>query len=369
MRFPLHALLVTGILAAQPPQMRRYQVRDPLPVPDVGGYRTLKADFHVHTVFSDGLVWPSLRVLEAWRDGLDVLALTDHGDGPSPNAAILKDDLTLSVQQAQAQADRHGILLIQGVEISPGPYHCNALFVTDPLAARGSDLLASLRRMKAQGAFVFWNHPDEQKEWPAEIDAAHREGLLDGVEIVNEETTYPNMFPFIVGKKLTMLANSDIHLPAPPRSESYQRAMTLVFVRTVDLAGVREALFAGRTVAWLGNEFWGPEELLRGLWEGAIRIEHKEWAFPLKRWGPRVPIVNNSAIPFKFQVRRAPEWFHGGAAEIPGRRVLSHSMSLKPGAPAGVHPVELELEITNMHIAPGRNLTVKVPFLVRVTND
>jgi hypothetical protein len=27
-------------------------------LPDIPGYQTLKADFHVHTDFSDGSVWP-----------------------------------------------------------------------------------------------------------------------------------------------------------------------------------------------------------------------------------------------------------------------------------------------------------------------
>lgn len=31
------------------------QVRNEIRVPDPEGYRTLKCDFHIHTVFSDGL--------------------------------------------------------------------------------------------------------------------------------------------------------------------------------------------------------------------------------------------------------------------------------------------------------------------------
>jgi len=42
-------LLVLAALAAA-------QVRDPLPVPDLPGYKTLKCDVHMHTVFSDGQV-------------------------------------------------------------------------------------------------------------------------------------------------------------------------------------------------------------------------------------------------------------------------------------------------------------------------
>ena len=47
-------------------------------IPDIPGYQTLICDFHMHTVFSDGRVWPTVRVDEAWREGLDAIAITDH---------------------------------------------------------------------------------------------------------------------------------------------------------------------------------------------------------------------------------------------------------------------------------------------------
>jgi len=53
-------------------------VRKEIRIPDIAGYRTLKCDFHMHTVFSDGNVWPTVRVDEAWREGLDAIAITDH---------------------------------------------------------------------------------------------------------------------------------------------------------------------------------------------------------------------------------------------------------------------------------------------------
>ena len=46
--------------------------------PDIENYKTLLTDFHQHTVFSDGLVWPTIRVDEAVRDGLDAISLTEH---------------------------------------------------------------------------------------------------------------------------------------------------------------------------------------------------------------------------------------------------------------------------------------------------
>ena len=32
----------------------------------------------MHSVFSDGSVWPDIRVEEAKKDGLDVIAITEH---------------------------------------------------------------------------------------------------------------------------------------------------------------------------------------------------------------------------------------------------------------------------------------------------
>ena len=37
--------------------------------PDLAGYKTLVCDLHMHTVFSDGSVWPNIRVMEAQKDG------------------------------------------------------------------------------------------------------------------------------------------------------------------------------------------------------------------------------------------------------------------------------------------------------------
>ena len=40
-------------------------VRKDMLVPDILEFNTLKCDFHIHTVFSDGNVWPTIRVEEA----------------------------------------------------------------------------------------------------------------------------------------------------------------------------------------------------------------------------------------------------------------------------------------------------------------
>ena len=52
--------------------------RTEIVLPQVNGYNIYKADLHTHSAFSDGSVLPEYRVKEAWVDGLDVMAVTEH---------------------------------------------------------------------------------------------------------------------------------------------------------------------------------------------------------------------------------------------------------------------------------------------------
>ena len=47
-------------------------------IPKVNGLNVYKSDLHLHTIYSDGDVTPEMRVIEAWQDGLDIIAITDH---------------------------------------------------------------------------------------------------------------------------------------------------------------------------------------------------------------------------------------------------------------------------------------------------
>ena len=199
-------------------------------MPDLPGFKTLKGDFHLHTVFSDGRVWPTVHVQEAWRDGLDVIALTEHAEY-QPYAADVKVDGGRSYVVAKPLADQLGIILVPGVEITKpdppaplvlpdGPQHFNALFVTDANALRvPNDLMEALRRAKAQKAFVFWNHPRyrvARAAWFAPIARAFDEGLFQGMELVNGPDFYDEAYPWIDERRLTIFANSDAHDPIPP---------------------------------------------------------------------------------------------------------------------------------------------------------
>lgn len=351
------------------------ETRDPLPVPDVPGYRTLKGDFHLHTVFSDGNVWPTVRVLEAWRDGLDVIALTDHLEY-RPHVADVTTEVGRAYAVAKPLADELGIILIPGVEITKpasaaapdgATAHFNALFVTDAAAIHTPDLVDALKRARAQGAFIFWNHPGfrvPKAEWFPAIAAAHDQQLVDGMELVNGPDFYPEAFPWIEEKRLTILGTSDAHEPMPPRERGGVRPMTLVFARSADASGVREALAGRRTAAWMSGRLWGHEALLRGLWAGAVRItapRAKAGAFVLLR------ARNASALPFRVAVRQAPDWFRmePGAIQPEGASLLR--ARLLRDAPAGAQSIDVDLELTNLHAAPGRTVVARTTLSIEVS--
>jgi len=352
--------------------------RDPLPVPDVAPYKTLKGDFHLHTVFSDGRVWPTVQVREAWRDGLDVVALTDHAEY-HPNAPDVRIDGNRAYEVAKPIAAQLGILLIRGVEITKpdppapsvlpdGSAHFNALFVSDANALNTPDLMQSLRAAKAQHAFVFWNHPRygvAHAEWFRPIARAFDEGLFQGMELVNGPDFYAEAYPWIAERRLTILATSDGHDPMPPRATGFRRPITLLFVRTADADGVRDALDARRTAAWLGDDVWGPEELLKGLWDGAISVQSDLRRTPGA--GPMIVFHNKSAIPMRVRIRQRPEWMRSGAGLVPAQGELAMAVGFEKGAPMGTD-FTVELDVTNLHTAPDKNLVVRVPLRTEIVD-
>jgi hypothetical protein len=355
------------------------QEQDPLPVPDLPGFLTLKGDFHLHTVFSDGEVWPTVHVREAWRDGLDVIALTDHVEY-RPHASDVGLDLRRPYDLARPLADELGMILVPGVEITrPAPGtpavipvgsgHFNVLFVTDPQALQVDSLQEALRRARAQGAFVVWDHPGFMgtlvPRWHPHVEEAHREGLFQGIELVNGKDFYPEVFPWVAEKTLTIIASSDAHRPIPPRPVGGPRPITLLFARQADAEGVREALEARRTAAWLGEDVWGAEEHLRGLWQAALEL------LPARssgRPGQRLVVRarNGSAIPFRLRQRSAPAWLRLDAATLEPRATSLLYLHVASEAPAGLHRVALQVQVTNLHTAPGQELEVTVPLEIAV---
>ena len=76
--FSASAQIKESVLRYKPGALAEKGVRNEIYIPQVMGYNVYKADLHTHTIYSDGEMTPALRVNEAWCDGLDIIAITDH---------------------------------------------------------------------------------------------------------------------------------------------------------------------------------------------------------------------------------------------------------------------------------------------------
>ena len=256
------------------PGAERTNCRRNIAIPDIDGYRTLKCDFHVHTCFTDGQVYPSGRVNEAWNDGLDAIAITDHFE-IRKNKGMQTGDMNLPYEIAAARGREIGMLVISGGEITRHkPFgHINALFLKDanrfPRERMPENEQAALDEAVAQNAYIFWNHPG----WPNDSCTLYpmherllREGVIHGVEIFNSKEHYPRVLQWYEQSGFSMLANSDIHyMSGQQYPEGVLRPMTLVFAREYTVDAIREAMFAGRLLALYDNTLAGAEEYIREL--------------------------------------------------------------------------------------------------------
>lgn len=256
------------------------QTRREIRFPDIPGYRTLKCDFHAHTVFSDGAVWPTVRVDEAWRLGLDAIAITDHVEY-QPHKDDVSTRRNRSYELAAGRAQERDVILVRGAEITRDtpPGHFNAIFVEDVEALAVEDLLEVFARANAQGAFVFWNHHEwkgpELGVWTDFHTTVWEKKWLQGIELANGPTYYPQAHRWAIEKGLVLVGNSDIH--DPDLSERYtaesHRTLTLAFAKERTLAALKEAVFAGRTAVWYQGQVLGSEEWLAPLFRASVRVE------------------------------------------------------------------------------------------------
>jgi len=290
------------------------QARGKIDIPDLKGYVTLKCDFHIHTVFSDGLVWPTVRIDEAYREGLDAIAITDHIEY-RPRKADVVGSHNRSYEAAQAAAKANGIILIRGAEItrSMPPGHSNAIFITDADALDTPDYMDAYRAAKAQNAFIFWNHPgwlsqqpDTTLWWP-EHTRLLEEGMMHGIEVAgNSAYQYiPEAHAWCLEKKLTMLGNSDAHPPIRTHIDNASaghRTMTLVFARSRTAEAIREALDDRRTAVYWKDFLIGEEKYLKELFENALEWNVKKTG-NITNGGEevRITVTNNSDLTFRLK--------------------------------------------------------------------
>jgi hypothetical protein len=257
-------------------------------LPDIEGYILLKADLHLHTIFSDGSIWPTTRVEEAYREGLDVISITDHLEFHFMNRdKVISDDLNMEYNIAKNLADELGIILIPGAEVTrevPAG-HYNLLFLKDanklkqfidPDNPRDTlTLIETLQAAKDLGCFITWNHPAyrnprRQAEWGAIHQKIYSLGLMNGIEIINSNSYIPLVQKWAMDKGITMMSNSDSHTSVKFRAGQH-RPITIILARERTQQSIKEALFEGRTVGYSRNYLYGKEEYVNPIFQNSIK--------------------------------------------------------------------------------------------------
>lgn len=253
--------------------------------PDIPGYKSVKCDLHMHTVFSDGSVWPDIRVQEALMDGLDAISLTEHLEYQPHKDDIPHPDRNRSYELALEEAKDHDLIIIQGSEITRNmpPGHNNAIFITDANSLLVNDSIEVFREAKRQEAFTFWNHPNWTAQRPdgmATLTPMHKflikEKLLDGIEVVNDQTYSDEALQIALDNNLTIMGTSDIHGLIDwdfVGAEAQHRPITLVFSKEKSEDGIKEGLMNRRTVAFYKNLLIGRNEFLIPLIQESLVIK------------------------------------------------------------------------------------------------
>lgn len=338
-------------------------------LPDAAGYQTLLCDFHCHTVFSDAIVWPTARVLEAVDEGLDCIAITDHIGGRA-NPQYVQGDQNAAYDIAKKTADAEGLLLIRGGEITKGmpPGHWNAIFVQDvnPLVCENAE--DALKEAVRQGGYTFWNHPGwsvqapNVTKWLPVHEEYWRKGYMMGIEIINGISEYyPEAFQWALDRNLTIFANTDCHQPIN-RCFDYlrgeHRTVTVVLARERSLEGIREALDEHRTVAWFYDNFYGREDVLRPLAEACLTLEKTV----LTGDHAVLYLKNNTSGPIR--LRKAGECENLSC---------TREFTIRPGETwdlwisfldkvSGKEGFDITFELDNFFVAPDRNLRLGWQF-------
>lgn len=284
-----------------------------LTYPNIEGYLSLKADLHIHTVFSDGNVWPTIRVQEALRENLDAISLTEHLEYQPHLDDIPHPDRNRSYNLAMAEAKEHELLIIHGSEItrSAPMGHNNAVFIKDanPLLTEKAE--KSFSEAKKQNAFVFWNHPawyaQNPKGNPILSDFQKeriKKGELHGIEVINSVDYSEESLALALAQDLTIMGTSDIHglIDWDYTEKGHDRPITLVFAKEKSLESMQEALFAGRTVAVYNSLLVGKAEFLNPLLKASIVITSAKYIADTQLLEVQLQNISSSALLFENQM-------------------------------------------------------------------
>ena len=370
--------------ARQPPRHEARLIR----FPDVAGQQTLVVDLHTHSVFSDGHVWPRIRVAEALRDGLDALAITEHLEWQPHRDDLPHPDRNRAYQEAAAAVPQDAdLIVIAGTEITreEPAGHMNAVFIEDAnallrvaanpqqppetvvdyyRAANQWPPAEAVRTANQQGAFVFWNHPYYERfhanaiarmtDFHAKLIQA---GQLHGIEIANGSTYSEEAHRLAMDHDLALIGVSDVHelidWDYPPALNAH-RPVTLVFAKQRSASGIREALFAKRTVVWFKNLLIGREAQLAPLLQAALNIQNAAYRTNLDVLD--LTLTNSSDAAIQLRNLSPYTFLHqGDDLQVPAHGQLK--LSVRTGK--RLENVELAFDVLNALTAPKERLRLK----------
>jgi len=289
----------------------------------ISTFRIPERNVHTHSVFSDGDVWPNIRVEEALKDGLDLIAVTEHLEYQPHQIDIPHPDRNRSFHVAKKSASSKNLMVINGSEITRDlpTGHLNAIFINDAnklmridrskiveaekRVMESSETISddeekqvfinyaltnmlpieeALKEARDQDAFVFLNHPwmkstSEEPDNIARLTELQQNiinhGYVHGIEIVNGDFFSEEAFQIAIENQLTLIGTSDIHRLI---DWSYQphlgghRPVTLILSKDRTEDSIKESLFQGRTVVWHKDYLFGLKENLSPLIKSSLKV-------------------------------------------------------------------------------------------------
>ncbi len=325
----------------------------------------------MHSIFSDGDVWPTVRVQEAWREGLDVISITDPIEY-QPHSQQVQADHNQAYEIAKPLADQYGIVLIRGAEIyrQMPPGHLNAIFLKNANLLERENWWEACVEAQEQGAFLFWSNPERGSilsggtAWYPEHTRLLNAGILRGIEIYNHDDYFPTARRWADEKALTVMAGSNLLGPSGLEFPDRHRPVTLVFVTEKTETGVKNALLDHRTAVYFNDTIIGERRFLSPIFISSIEILTKN--IRLKNQGIRqVMIHNNSDITFLLQ-RRQPSVGFAGPSEIilKAHRTVAVELTGTSDEVSQMAVLRMFYEISNMITIKGE----KLPVNLEVTN-
>lgn len=361
--------------------------------PDTSQYKTLVLDPHTHSVFSDGHVWPRIRIGEAIRDGLDAIAITEHLEWQPHRDDIPHPDRNRSYDEAAGAVGDNELLVIPGSEITrDAPAgHINAIFISDAnkllnVEAAGESTgvreyyakagqwpaQEAVKAAAEQGAFLFWNHAYWANDFPNGIPVVPefhlqniKNGLLHGIEVANGRSYSEETFQIALDHHLTLIGVSDVHNLIDWDYDVHNgghRPVTLVFATDKSSDAIKQALFDQRTVVWFQNMLIGRAEHLNPLLQASLTLTSA--FYPEGREVLSVTLSNHSDANFQLKNKSVLTFYtHTDFIEVPAHK----SIKLYIKSPERIKNLELEFEVLNALTAPREVATVKFSAIIQET--